>query len=62
MNKQAELFKSIPKYTLNLIFDNIGLELEENQFREMLHLLQRTSLYQRGYQVPLALILNKLYL
>jgi vacuolar protein sorting-associated protein 13A/C len=49
MNKSTAI-KDIPKFTLDFFFEKIALELQENQFREMLGLLESFGLYQRSMQ------------
>lgn len=43
--------KALPKYAINLLFDNLALELEENQFQELLSMVQNFTLYHRGSKV-----------
>ena len=43
--------KAIPKYALDLLLENLSIELEENQFQELLSLVQNFTLYNRGIKV-----------
>jgi hypothetical protein len=47
MNKSTAI-KDIPKFTFNFFFEKIALELQENQYREMLGFLESFGLYQRS--------------
>ena len=49
MNKSTAI-KDIPKFTFNFFFEKIALELQENQYREMLGFLESFGLYQRSLQ------------
>jgi len=50
MNKSTDVIRDIPKFTFNFFFEKIALELQENQYREMMGLLDSFSLYQRSLQ------------
>eukprot|EP01087_Luapelamoeba_hula_P019701 TRINITY_DN6567_c0_g1_i3.p1 TRINITY_DN6567_c0_g1~~TRINITY_DN6567_c0_g1_i3.p1 ORF type:complete len:3001 (-),score=437.87 TRINITY_DN6567_c0_g1_i3:3806-12808(-) len=48
MNKQAAVITTMPQYFVNLMIENIVLEAEENQYREILSLVNRMRFYQRA--------------
>jgi len=45
--------KSTPKFDVQLLFDEIGLVLDRDQYRDVLSLLEMYHVYLRQHQVRL---------
>ncbi len=43
----------VPKVTLNFVFDKLALALEQNQYQNVMDMLERYTLYFRGAKVLL---------
>ena len=51
MNRKAD--KAIPRFDTQLIFDEIGVALDNNQYRDIISLLDMYHVYLRQRQVSI---------
>jgi vacuolar protein sorting-associated protein 13A/C len=52
MNNKPE--KGDPRYDIQLLFDTIGVNLDDNQYRDMISLVDMFHFYTRQHQVRLS--------
>ena len=51
MNRSEVPTLEIPKYQLNFLFPQIEFTLEEVQYRNLMEMIERFALYQKGLKV-----------
>lgn len=53
----SNLSKDVPKFDIELLFDEIGVLLDDNQYRDAISLVDMYHFYTRQHQVSVLLLL-----